>query len=189
VSVKPAVAKPISLKKDAITYIAGQLNLTYEDTKLMITNVLQDALDWTLEDMKEWIKEFVPKRTGQLQDNLLANIESSRVVDFTLKLIIRTSIDYAADVNAMSDAQVQHDATWFEHSGKRAYAYYYGNYGPIFLNDPNAMGGFFQELQEYGKQRSFVNLAKAKARHYGSVFHSPRKGTYYKPPSGKYLVM
>jgi len=179
----------LSLDKDSISYIAGNLHITYEETKVLIANVMQDALEWTLNDMKTWIKMFVPKRTGQLQDNLLKNIESSRVVNFTLKLIIRTSIDYASDVNAMSDAQVQHDSTWFEHSGKRAYAYYYGHYGKIFLDDPEAKGNFFQELQDFAKTRTFINLVKAKARHYDRVYYSEKKGYFYSPPKGKYLVM
>jgi len=188
-SLAAPVSNPISLKKDSIKYIAGNLKLSYEETVRLITNILQDALDWTIREMEDWIKKFVPKRTGQLQDNLLANIKSSRVRDHTLKLIIRTSIDYAGKVSEMSDAQVQHDSTWFEHSGERAYAYYYGHYGRIYLNDPDAKGDFFQLLQEYGKDRAFVNLAKAKARHQGYIYHSPSKGTFYKPKNEPYLVM
>lgn len=185
-SIAAPVATPVTLKKDAISYIAGKLKLSLTDTRLLIQNILQDTLDWTLLDMEEWIKEFVPKRTGQLQDNLLKNIQSSRVRDYAIKLIIRTSIDYAAEVNAMSDAQVQHDATWREHSGKKAYAYYYGHYGPIFLDDPNAIGSFMEELQKFSKERSFINLTKAKMRHM-RAFYTTKGGTKYKEPIDKYL--
>jgi len=166
-----AAESTIGLNKDVITYVAGRLNLSYEETVLLIKNIMQDTLDWTIIDVEAWIKEFVPKRTGQLQDNLIKNLQSSFIKNNTMiRLVLKTFIDYALDVNAMSDAQVQHEGTWLEHSGKKAYAYYYGYHGRIFLDDPEAVGGFMGKLQEFAKGRALFNLTKAQMRFMGDRF-------------------
>jgi len=167
----PASETTLKMSKDVISYLAGRLQLSYEETLILITNILQDTLDWTIIDVEAWIKEFVPKRTGQLQDNLLLNLQSSFIKNKTMiRLVLKTFIDYAGDVNAYSDAQVQHNATWFEHSGARAYAYYGGHHGPIFLDDPEAVGGFMSKLQEFAKGRCLFNLTKAQMKFMGSRF-------------------
>ena len=185
-----AATETINVEKGSISYIAGSLKLTFEEAKLLIQNILADTLAWTLIEVEEWINTYVPKRTGQLRENLIRNLQSSWVKGgFNIRLVIRTHIDYAAKVNAMSDAQVQHSGTWYEHSGARAYAYYYGYHGRIYLDDPEAIGGFFEVMQQYAKLRVFVNLAKAKARHLGYIYYSKTRGFYYKPSTDPYLVM
>ncbi len=160
----------IGIKKAAIKYIAGKnVNLSYEDVLKVINDILNEVHVSVLADMEEWINEKVPKRTGQLRDNLLRNIQSSRVRDGVLRIIIATSIDYASKVNEMSTSQVQHRGTWKEHSGKWAYAYYYGNYGRIFLDDPSAVGGFFDALVEYAKERALFHLARTVSIYKGQV--------------------
>ncbi len=148
--------------------MAGQNpNLTIAQIKNMIGQLLQEIMDACLTDMDAWIDKFVPKRTGQLRDNLHRNIRSSRVRSNVMRIIIRTSIDYAEKVNQMSDAMVQHDNTWKEHSGRWAYAYYWGHYGKILLNDPDAIGKFFDTFVEFTKDRVLVNMIKIKNKYMG----------------------
>ena len=156
----------IGVQKAQIKYIVGKTKgLTYEQVLSIIKSLLEEVLELTLTDMEEWIREKVPKRTGQLRDNLLKNIRSSRVKKGVLRLIIATSIDYAKEVNEMTTAQVRHSGTTREHSGKKAYAYYYGHYGPITLDDPEAIGNFFDILVEYAKDRVLINLAKMQSKY------------------------
>ena len=156
----------IGVKKAQIKYIAGKnKNLSYEQVLDIIISLLEEILELTLIDLEDWIETYVPKRTGQLRDNLLRNIRSSRVRNGVLRIIIATSIDYAEKVNEMSTAQVRHEGTWREHSGKKASAYYWGANGPIFLDDPEAVGGFFDLLVEYAKDRVFINLSKMKSKY------------------------
>jgi len=156
----------IGVKKAQIKYIAGKnKNLSYEQVLDIIISLLEEILELTLIDLEDWIETYVPKRTGQLRDNLLRNIRSSRVRNGVLRIIIATSIDYAEKVNEMTTAQVRHTDTDREHSGKKAYAYYYGHYGPITLDDPYAVGGFFEELVEFAKDRVIMNLAKMKSKY------------------------
>ena len=51
------------------------------------------------------------------------------------------------------------------HSGEIGYAYYYGEYGKIILNDPEAIGGFFDYLIEFAKERVLINLMKVKKKY------------------------
>lgn len=156
----------IGVKKAQIKYIVGKSkNLSYEQVLEIITSLLQEVLELTLTDLEVWIKKYVPKRTGQLRDNLLKHIHSSRVRDGVLRIIIATSINYAEKVNEMTTAQVRHSGTDREHSGKKAYAYYWGHYGPIYLDDPEAIGNFFDVLAEYAKDRVIMNLAKMKSKY------------------------
>ena len=160
----------IGIKKAAIKYIAGRdKNLTYEDVLQLITDILNEIHSSVLVDMEDWINEKVPKRTGQLRDNLIRNIQSSRVRAGVLRIIIATSIDYASKVNEMATGQVRHSGTWKEHSGKNAYAYYYGHYGKIFLDDPGALGGFFNKLVEFAKERALFHLARITIKYKGAV--------------------
>ena len=166
-----AAESTIGISKDVISYVAGRLQMTYAETLILITTILQDTLDWTIIDVEGWITEFVPKRTGQLQNNLILNLHSSFIKNKTMiRLVLKTFIDYAGDVDAYSDAQVQHNATWFEHSGERAYAYYGGHHGAIFLDDPEAVGGFMSKLQEFAKGRALFNLTKAQMKFMGGRF-------------------
>ena len=169
-SLRPKTRSKVGVKKDHIRYIAGQHdNLTYEQVLALIEKMLMEILNLTLGNLELWIETHVPKRTGQLRDNLLRNLKSSRVRDGIMRLIIGTNIDYATDVNQMSTAQVRHSGTWREHSGKKAYAYYYGHYGPIYLEDPEAEGNFFDKLIEFAKERITINLARTKAKYFKSM--------------------
>ena len=160
----------IGIKKAAIKYIAGKnINLSYEDVLKVINDILNEVHVAVLEDMEDWIEVKVPKRTGQLRANLIQNIQSSRVRNGVLRIIIATSIDYASKVNEMTTSQVMHGGTHKEHSGKWAYAYYYGHYGRIFLLDPGAVGNFFDALVEFAKERALFHLARTTSIYKGQV--------------------
>jgi len=161
----------ISVPKARISYMAKHTKYSYEGVVQLISTILEKTLELTLTELAGWINEFVPKRTGQLRDNLLRNIQSSRVKGGILRIIIATSIDYAQKVDEMTTAQVRHAnqvrenyVAYTTKKGKQyhpyATAYYYGNYGHITLNDPAAIGGFFGALVEYAKERALFNLAK-----------------------------
>lgn len=154
-SISPKTQFKIQVNKKYITYIAGNRNITAEEVKQTISDILSETLNITLTELEEWINKYVPKRTGQLRESLIRNLHSSRVKGMILRLILGTSLDYAEEVNEMSTAQVAH-------SGEKGYAYYYGNYGPIILNDPEAIGNFWDELLDFAKRRILINLTKAK---------------------------
>ena len=156
--------------------------MTSQQLIMLITPILNEVLERTLNDLKNWILRFVPKRTGQLRNALLRNMTKSKVQGNVLNFIIGTNFKYAERVNQMSTRQVRH-ASWFEHRGKRkkvkgkrfkrrpkakrAYAYYYNHHGPIFLDDPEAIGGFWDALLKYLKSRSQLHLKVALKKYYG----------------------
>lgn len=128
--------------------------LTFDEVLALYHSMLLYALDELLAELKVWIKKKVPKRTGQLQDNLLKNLESSNVKKALMRVVLGTNIDYAPDVAEMSTSQVRH-------SGELAYAYYYGKHGKIYLNDPEAIGNFWEELIDYSQERMMSILERA----------------------------
>lgn len=160
VSLRPKTRERAGARAPELRYIAKKRPLTYEQVKTLVNNLLREVLDSVVRELEEWIRSRVPKRTGQLRDSLLANLSSSRVVGGVLRLILGTSLDYAEYVDDMSTAQVRH-------SGEEGYAYYYGHYGRVALDDPQAVGNFFGRLRDYASRRVSANLAKAKARYLG----------------------
>ena len=161
-SISVATRFRIPLRAADIEYLVGNSSYTYDEVKELITKMLNDVLETTLLNIEEWIDYKVPKRTGQLRDNLKKHIRSSRVSGNIMRIIMGTSIEYAQKVNEMTTGQVRHVNTNKENSGAYAYAYYYGNYGRIHLNDPRAIGHFWDELIEFTKERIMINLTKEK---------------------------
>jgi len=151
----------IGLSKDQIEYIARGSNYTYEEVLDIIRAILTDTLNGVTADIEQWIDKAVPKRTGQLRDNLKANLKSSNVQKGLLRIILRTHVDYASDVNQMSTSQVRHH-------GEVGYAYYYGHYGKIILSDPSAEGNFFDKMITFARERIAVNLVQAKNNNLGT---------------------
>ena len=117
-------------------------------------NMLLYVLDELIVELIAWIRKKVPKATGQLQDNLIANLKSSNVKKGLLRIVLGTDIGYAPDVAEMSTSQVAH-------SGEKSYAYYYGAHGPIILDDPDAIGNFWEELIVYAQERREFILQRA----------------------------
>ena len=175
--------KPLSygIKKVDIRNIArGNPQLTERQVEDIIINILIETFTLTMVGLKNWILRYVPKRTGQLRNNLIDNIQSGRVKNLKMILIIRTSIDYAKRVNAMSTGTVRHDNAEREHYtvsyySKRkkkmtkrhpyAYAYYYKKHGRIKLHDPQAIGGFFDKMIIFAIKSILFNLDKIKRKY------------------------
>lgn len=140
--------------------------------------MLHDILALTIDDLEAWIKKKVPKRTGKLRDSLIKNLHSSSVIGGILKLMMGTKVKYAEDVNDYTTQQVRHRNTKREHhwayydtkSGRKryhpkAYAYYYGYHGEITLNDPEAIGHFWDFMRVYARTRILYNMAKVKKKY------------------------
>lgn len=157
-SINPSTKFTVKANRAYISYIAGKRKMSYSQVKQLITDILADTLTLTLADLEEWIKTYVPKRTGNLQEDLINNLHSSRAMDNIMRLILGSTVRYAEDVNEMSTSQVQH-------SGEVGYAYYHGYYGKIILNDPEAVGHFWDRMLEFAKRRILINLTKAKYRY------------------------
>ena len=160
----PKNAAEINFNKEKITYAAGQIqNLSKTQIEQLVQTILETTLQLVVADVKKWIQIYVPKRTGQLQDNLLANFQSSYIQNGRiLKLKLGTNIDYAQFVNKMPAAMVQH-------AGDLAYAYYYGVHGKIILNDQMAQGHYHGIMLMYARDRLRFHLKDTKATILGSV--------------------
>ena len=135
-----------------IRFLAKNTKLDFDEIVTLLHNMLLYVLDQLIEELKTWINKFVPKATGQLRESLLANLESSNVKKGLMRLVLGTNIDYAPKVAEMSTRQVRH-------SGEVGYAYYYGAKGRIILNDPQAIGDFWEELMEYAQERT-INITQ-----------------------------
>ncbi len=111
------------------TYTGDQLTNKYREILILaIRSLLIPTIDW--------INKYVPKRTGQLRDSLINWINDHWIVDDVgLKASLNTDVEYAFDISG----DASHKGTWYEHSGAPAVAYYYNNYGRIFLDDPQAI--------------------------------------------------
>jgi hypothetical protein len=139
---------------------------TLEQIRWLIQRALNTALEDTIIEIEAWILKYVPKRSGDLQKSLLSFLEKSvppeismdQFHDLRLVLGAGREVDYIKYVDQMTNAQVQHFGTWLEHSGRRAYS----KGKPVFLNDPQALGQFFDQMVTYGKERFLTNLNKAK---------------------------
>jgi len=167
--------KPLSygIKKPEVRKVAqGNPLLSEREVIKIIDNILNDVFKLVLRDVVKWINKFVAKRTGQLRDNLILNLTSSRVKNYTMVFILRTSIDYAEKVSKYKTSQVRHSGarehyvTYTTKKGKKyrpyAYAYYGGHYGRIRLNDPQAIGNFFRMMVAYTVSSILRNLKKVK---------------------------
>lgn len=108
-------------------------------TREELINILNEVLWATLKATKldaiNWINTFVPKRTGQLRDSLIDWINARWIKTETgIQISLGTDVIYAFEI----EGDVRHAGTWFEHSGSPATAYYYNNYGKVYLDDPQA---------------------------------------------------
>jgi len=153
-SIAPSTKIKIGLPVIEIKYIAKSTEMTYDKVLSTINDMLLYVLDELLLELERWINKFVPKRTGQLRDSLIANLYSSRVKNGLMRVILGTSLDYAEDVAEMSTRQVRH-------FGEEGYAYYYSESGPIILDDPQAIGNFWEELLKYAKEKCMNILQRA----------------------------
>ena len=145
-----------------IKYLAKNTEVDYEDIVVLLHNMFLYVLDELLFELRIWITTKVPKATGQLRDSLLRNLESSTVKKGLMKLVLGTNIDYAPKVAEMSTRQVRH-------SGEKGYAYYYGEHGKITLDDPQAIGNFWEELMKYAQERTMFIMQRAIDEYFGGT--------------------
>lgn len=167
VSVVPRTKAIISVRglEPNIKYVIGKIKYTYEQVLEFIQEIMNETLELTIQETKEWIWEFVPLRSGDLQDNLIKYLEKSRPPSITvreppsIRLILGAGkeVEYARYVNEMDETMVQHNSTWLEHSGRRAYS----KGVPVMLHDPHAVGYFFDKMVSYSIERLKINLDKA----------------------------
>ncbi len=154
-----------------IDYIVNKSKhrFTSDQVKTFIQTIMNETLELTITEMEEWIDKFVPKRSGDLIESLKSFLAKSRpppttvgeLRDVRLILGVGADIEYAKYVIDMTDAQVQHAGTWFEHSGKKAYS----KGQPVFLDDPHAVANYHDKMVEYGIERLKINLSKIKWVH------------------------
>lgn len=168
VKVVPRTRALIKLKELDIKYVIGKSQYTYEQVVEFIQTVMNEALDQTIEETEEWIDEFVPKRSGDLREDLKKWLAKSKPPPPTtelrdVRLILGSGKDvkYARYVIDMSATQVQHDGTWFEHSGKKAYS----KGKPVYLDDPHAVANYHDKMVAYAIERLKINLSKIKWLH------------------------
>ena len=155
-----------------IKYLAKGNVLTYDEILALLHSMLLYVLDELILELKIWIKTKVPKRTGQLRNNMLAQLDSSNVKKGLMRLVLGTNIDYAPQVAEMTTAMVRH-------VNEVGYAYYYGKSGKIILNDPQAIGNFWEELLEYAEERTMFILQRAIDEYFAGT------GTLIKQVRGK----
>ena len=117
-----------------------------------------EGMEMSKLDAKTWIRENVPKRTGQLQDSLISCIDTDwNFSGVRYNADIVTNVPYAYKI--MGDPA--HFGTYYEHSGKPAVANYYGHHGRIFLNDPAATTFWDSKMTDYMKDNITTNLSIA----------------------------
>lgn len=166
VSVVPRTKARVEVSDFDIEYILGNSSYTYDQVCAFVQTILNETLELTIKETEEWIDEFVPKRSGDLIESLKHFLGRSRPPPIAageirgIRLILGSGADvkYAKYVIKMSDEQVQHNATWYEHSGKKAYS----KGKPVFLDDPHAIGAYHEKMIEYAKERLKTNLTKIK---------------------------
>ncbi len=163
----PRTKAQVQIKDFDIKYIiGGRTDLTIKNVKEFIQGILDDTLNITIEETREWIYKYVPKRSGDLQESLLSFLEKSKppptifneIRGVRLVLGAGAEVKYVKYVDKFDDSNVQHDNTWREHSGKKAYS----KGKPILLDDPQAKGQFFDKMVSYAKSRLRINLSKIK---------------------------
>ncbi len=128
---------------------SGGDSITINELKSRIEAVFHDTYDATKADVISKAKDIVPKRTGQLLKSVLESIDNWRREGEMVHLEIKSDIEYADKITGVP----AHFGTWYEHDGTRAYAYYGGHKGRIYLDDPHATVQWKMRLIAYTYQQ------------------------------------
>lgn len=164
-SLAPGTKVKVNVPKAQITYMVKNSKYTYEQMIQLIQLILQDVLDDTKKDLETWIDSKVPKRTGQLRAMLKLWLGGSNITKGILRLVLGTNLAYAEKVAEMTTSQVRH-------SGEVGYVYYpniFGIRGRVILDDPRAIGFFWDKMIEFAKEQVDKNLIRAKDKHLGAA--------------------
>jgi len=160
-SLAPDIRETIDISTAAIQYIVGKTTYNYNQVIGLIENILTETLEATINDLDLWIDMHVPKRTGQLRWFLKHNLRASSVELGIMRLKIGTNLEYAKRVAEMPTANVRH----YNQMGYVYYTNIFGIRGKVRLNDPQAVGFFWNKLLEYAHERTEVNFIKAKNKY------------------------
>lgn len=170
VETRPRTYVKVGVTTDQIKYIARSASLSYNQLLERIQSFLNDV--WkTLEiEIKLWIDKYVPKRTGQLRNNIKRALEQSYLKLGILRIvlgIIGLSTGYVERVNKMGTMRVRH-------SGEIGYVYYPNpdgdppnQRGRVILWDPQAIGNFWENLITYVKDIAITTIARKKDEYFG----------------------
>ena len=173
----PRTYAKVKSTEQLITFVAGRRKLyTPEQVKSYAQELLDEALDITIIETKEWINTFVPKRSADLRVSLIKYLERSlppasaigELRGIRLVLGAGAEINYAKYVDEMTTAQVAHKGTWREHSvdyiTKKGIAHHpraYSKGHRAYLYDPQAVGGYHDKMIDYARERLRTNIAKS----------------------------
>ena len=122
-----------------------------KDVKAIVDKVLHMANVMTIKDVTKWIRRFVPKDTGRLRHNVWKHLLDSYVKNQIARIIMKSDLDYAERVNDFKTHNVRHRGKKIKRHGKT-----------VVLWDPQAIGGFFDEMIKYTKIRIKKNLQVAR---------------------------
>lgn len=145
-----------------ISYIANNLRMEMGEVLQLLTQIMEKTIQYTVPEIEQWIKKYVPKRTGQLQNSLLDSVNKTEWTGQQLRLILFTDVEYARELNNRKDIQIQHN-------NEIGSAYYYGHYGKLILNDSNAYYDFMGLLKMFARQHLKDNFKRARFEICGSV--------------------
>jgi len=129
-------------------------NLNLKDVNKIIDQILRETTRLTMKTMRKWINKRVPKMTGRLRRDLLKHLQDSYVKSNVLRIFIQTSIDYAKRVNDFQTHNVRHRGKRIKYRGR-----------VIILNDPQAIGHFFDEMLKFAIKAILHNLIAVKRKY------------------------
>jgi len=164
-SMKPGTKAKVSVPKAQISYMVKNSKYSYQEIIQLIQLILNDVLSDTKKDLEIWIDSKVPKRTGQLRHMLKQWLGGSNIYKGLLRLVMGTNLEYVEAVDDYTTSQVRH-------RGEVGYVYYpniFGIRGRVILNDPRAIGGFWDKMIDFAKEQLDKNLIRAKNTHLGSA--------------------
>ena len=153
-------------KARIIFKVGNKILNSADEVKALIQDALNEALIETIFEVEIWIDIHIPKRSGDLIENIKKFLRKSIPPPSTIgelrgvRLVLGAGADvkYAMYVNKMTSSMVRHLGTWREHSGALAYS----KGSPVYLDDPRAVGFFFDKMVDFAVERLNINLDKVK---------------------------
>ena len=116
--------------------------IQYQDIEARVKEMYEYILSEIRLRLVSFIRNQVPKRTGQLRGSLLVSLYSSSITsDGELLISLGSQLNYAQHVNNMPTWKVRHTA-------QKDYAHYGGWSGTIILSDSQAIGHFADVMFE-----------------------------------------
>ena len=148
--------KPLAygIRMPEIKKLAKKYDMKVRAVEKLFNNLLRDVHINVTKQIRAWIKRKVPKMTGRLRFDLWSHVKDSYVRKCIIRIFIHTSVEYAKRVNEFSTANVRH-----VHVRKR----YRGRI--IILNDPAAVGHFFDKMVIFAIQRIEISIERFKVKH------------------------